>query len=66
MSELENDGSMVAAEVGVDANVSQVEPRRRRIYDQVEPNEEQLRVIDSIVTVHRDGRTRSMKRCGHS
>ena len=59
MSELENDSSMVAAEVEVDTNVSEVEPRRSRIYDQVEPNEEQLRVIDSIVTVHR-GRTNTL------
>ncbi len=59
MSEAENDSSMVAAEVEVDTNVSEVEQRRRRIYDQVEPNEEQLRVIDSIVTVHR-GRTNTL------
>ena len=59
MSELENDSSMMAAEVEVDTNVSEVEPRRSRIYDQVEPNEEQLRVIDSIVTVHR-GRTNTL------
>ncbi|HAY76897.1 MAG TPA: hypothetical protein DCY33_03565 [Gemmatimonadetes bacterium] len=59
MSEPENDGSMVAAEIEVDTNESEVEPRRRRIYDQVEPNEQQLRVIDSIVTVHR-GRTNTL------
>lgn len=32
---------------------SDEEPRRRRIYEQVEPNELQLDLIDSIVTVYR-------------
>tara|TARA_B100000700_G_scaffold94066_2_gene106125 strand:- start:6050 stop:6496 length:447 start_codon:yes stop_codon:yes gene_type:complete len=59
MRELEDDGTVVAAEVEVDVNSNEVESRRRRIYDQVEPNEEQLRVIDSIVTVHR-GRTNAL------
>lgn len=36
-----------------DTAASEDQPRRRRIYDQVEPNETQLGRIDSIVTVHR-------------
>lgn len=53
------DGTVQAAEVESDGAVasdtaSSVEaPRRRRIYEQVDPNEFQLDLIDSIVTVYR-------------
>ena len=36
-----------------DTAASEDRPRTRRIYEQVEPNETQLGLIDSIVTVHR-------------
>jgi len=53
------DADAVASEVVSVATIvsdtasSEDQPRRRRIYDQVEPNEIQLNLIDSIVTVHR-------------
>ena len=52
-------GTAQAAEAGPEGAVvsdttsSDEEPRRRRIYEQVEPNELQLDLIDSIVTVYR-------------
>ena len=53
------EGDALAAEVtsgegiAVDTTSNEDRPRRRRIYEQVEPNETQLGLIDSIVTVHR-------------
>ena len=56
----DTDGTVQAAEVPVEQPVAadstegeEEAPRRRRIYEQVEPNETQLGLIDSIVTVHR-------------
>ena len=54
-TELVRADSVTAEEGGdADAAASGEGKRRRRIYDQVEPNESQLRVIDSIVAVHRE------------
>ena len=39
--------------VAADSASGEEQPRRRRLYDGVEPNETQLGLIDSIVTVHR-------------
>jgi len=55
----DTDATAQAAEVSVEPVVadtasSEEQPRRRRLYEQVEPNETQLALIDSIVTVHRD------------
>jgi len=52
--ELVRDESVVEGEGDADVAVSGEGTRRPRIYDQVEPNESQLRVIDSIVAVHRE------------
>lgn len=53
-TELVRADSVAAEEGDADAAASGEGTRRRRIYDQVEPNESQLRVIDSIVAVHRE------------
>lgn len=56
---VDSDGTAQAAEVAVeqpvvaDTATSEDQPRRRRLYEQVGPNETQLGLIDSIVTVHR-------------
>jgi len=53
-TELVRAESVAEGEGDADTAASGEGTRRRRIYDQVEPNEAQLRVIDSIVVVHRE------------
>ena len=56
---LDTDRAVLAAEtspglpVVADSTSDENRPRRRRLYEQVGPNETQLALIDSIVSVHR-------------
>lgn len=52
-SNLDAETTEVAAQLPQDGAADDEQPRRSRIYDQVEPNESQLHLIDSIVAEHR-------------
>lgn len=44
---------VVAVGVAADTTTAEVSPRRRNMYQQVSPNEEQLALIETIMTEHR-------------